>query len=55
MEKFSERFLEDGLRYEISDFLSFINGNKKNGFKLTPEDSVVMAGVMEGFLRERKK
>ncbi len=55
VEKFSERFLEDGLRYEISDFLSFINGNKKNGFKLTPEDSVVMAGVMEGFLRERKK
>ncbi|MCI8949004.1 MAG: Gfo/Idh/MocA family oxidoreductase [Lachnospiraceae bacterium] len=53
VEKFSERFLEDGLRYEISDFLSLINGNKKNGFKLTPEDSVVMAEVMEEFLREK--
>ncbi len=53
VEKFSERFLGSGLRYEISDFLSMINGNDKNGFKLTPEESGAMAGVMEQFMERR--
>lgn len=53
VEKFSERFLGSGLRYEISDFLSMINGNDKNGFKLTPEESEAMAGVMEQFMERR--
>lgn len=53
VEKFSERFLGSGLRYEISDFLSMINGNDKNGFKLTPEESEAMAGVMEQFMDRR--
>lgn len=53
VEKYSDRFLEDGLRYEISDFLSMINGNTKSGFKLTRSDSVAMADVMERFLKER--
>lgn len=54
VEKYSDRFLEDGLRYEISDFLSMINGNMKSGFKLTRGDSIAMADVMERFLKENR-
>ena len=50
VEKFSERFLGDGLRYEISDFLSMINGNSRSEYKLTRGDSTALAGVMERFL-----
>ena len=52
VEKHSERFLGDGLRYEISDFLSMINGRGDNGFKLTRGESVALAGIMERFLEE---
>ena len=52
VEKYSERFLGDGLRYEISDFLSMINGASKNGFKLTRGESTALAGIMERFLLE---
>lgn len=57
VEKYSERFLGDGLRYEISDFLSMINGNGNSEFKLTRGESVTLARVMEEFMRveERKK
>ena len=50
VEKYSERFLGDGLRYEIRDFLNMVNGNDKSGFKLTRSESIVMAGIMEKFL-----
>ena len=52
VDKYSERFLGDGLRYEISDFLSMINGNTKNGFKLPRGESIALAGIMERFLFE---
>ena len=55
VDKYSERFLGDGLRYEISDFLSMINGDRKNGFKLTRGESVALAGVMERFLQENRQ
>ena len=54
VEKFSDRFLGEGLRYEISDFLSMINGSSKNEFKLTRGESTTMAGIMEQFLRENR-
>lgn len=54
IEKFSDRFLGDGLRYEISDFLSMINGSSKNDFKLTRGESTAMAGIMEKFLKENR-
>ena len=50
VEKYSERFLGDGLRYEISDFLSTINGTGSSAFKLTRGESVALAGVMEAFM-----
>ena len=54
VDKYSDRFLGDGLRYEISDFLSTINGSNKNEFKLVRNDSIVMAGIMESFLKENR-
>lgn len=55
VEKYSERFQGEGLRYEISDFLSMINGSNQSEFKLTRGESVVMAGVMEQFLRGERE
>lgn len=52
VEKYSEIFLGDGLRYEISDFLSMINGSSNSEFKLTRGESAAMAGIMEKFLKE---
>lgn len=52
VEKFSDRFLGEGLRYEVSDFLSMINGNSKSEFKLTRGESIIMAETMERFLGE---
>lgn len=52
VDKYSERFLGDGLRYEVSDFLSMINGDSKNGFKLTRGESIALADIMERFLRK---
>ena len=54
IERFSERFLGDGLRYEISDLLSMINGDTRRDFKLTRGDSETMAGIMEQFLKENR-
>lgn len=54
IEKYSDRFLGDGLRYEISDFLSMINGSDKCKFKLTRSESVAFADVMEKFLSEER-
>lgn len=54
VDKYSERFLGDGLRYEISDCLSLITGNNNCEFKLTREESVVLAEVMERFLEMRR-
>ena len=54
VEKYSDRFLGDGLRYEISDFLSMINGSSKSEFKLTRSESVAFADVMERFLNENR-
>ncbi|MCM1174229.1 MAG: Gfo/Idh/MocA family oxidoreductase [Blautia sp.] len=52
VEKYSETFLGDGLRYEISDFLSMINGSSNSEFKLTRGESAVMAEIMEKFIEE---
>lgn len=52
VEKYSERFLGDGLRYEIRDFLNMISGSSNSDFKLTRGESVVMADIVERFLRQ---
>lgn len=50
VEKYSERFLGDGLRYEIKDFLNMMNGNDKSAFKLTRSESIATADIMEKFM-----
>lgn len=52
-EKFFTKFLGDGLRYEVGDFVSVINGYNEKSFKLKREESIVLAELIEGFLRER--
>lgn len=52
VDKYSEIFLGDGLRYELSDFLLMLNDKEKNGFKLTRGESVALAGIMERFMDE---
>jgi predicted dehydrogenase len=51
VEKYSERFLGDGLRYEISDLLNQIKGNEKSEFKLTRDESITMADIMYKFMK----
>ena len=55
VEKYSEIFLGDGLRYEISDFLSMINGRENSEFKLTRGESIALAGIMEWFMSVEKR
>lgn len=54
-EKFFYKFLRDGLRYEISDFVAAVNGNEKKEHKLKMEDSVALAKVMERYIFEERK
>lgn len=55
VEKHFTKFLGEGLRYEISDFAYMIQGHQGRTHKLTHEESIAMAGVMEKFLKERNK
>lgn len=50
VDRYSELFMGDGLRYEISNFLYMINKSDKDNFKLTRSESVAMAGIMETFM-----
>lgn len=52
-EKYFSKFLKDGLRYEMGDFISSINGYEEKQFKLTKGESIALAGIMEQFLETR--
>ncbi|MBS6642252.1 MAG: Gfo/Idh/MocA family oxidoreductase [Clostridiaceae bacterium] len=54
-ERYFVKFLGEGLRYEISDFVSAINGNIKSDYKLRPYESIIIAKIMEIFLMENRK
>lgn len=54
IDKYSEIFLGDGLRYEISDLLARINHMEKNDFKLSRGESIALSGIMEQFIRENR-
>lgn len=54
-EKYFFKFLGQGLRYEISDFVYMINGHQGRSYKFTPEESIAIAGVMEKFLEKREQ
>ena len=54
IEKYSETFLGDGLRYEINDFLMQLTNRGVNDFKLTRSESVAMSAAMEQFIKEQR-
>lgn len=45
----------DGFRYEIAEFLTKINGTGGNDYKLTAEESIAMARVVEEFMKIRRE
>lgn len=51
IETYEPTFQGDGFRYEISEFVSKINGYGKNGYKLTAEEAIAMAEVTEAFMK----
>lgn len=55
IDKYSERFIGYGLRYEIKDFLNMINGNDKSDFKLTRGESAAIAEIMEKFMNHENR
>jgi len=55
VETYEPNFQGDGLRYEISEFISKINGYGKNGYKLTAEESIAMSGITEQFMKKRQE
>lgn len=52
IEKYSDSFKGEGLRYEISNFLSSVSGDSRGEFKLTRGESTAMADVIERFRKE---
>ena len=44
----------DGFRYEIAEFLTKINGTGGNDYKLTADESIAMAKVVELFMNNRR-
>ncbi len=53
-EQYTAKFLGDGLRYELSEFVSLIHNGKRSSYKFTEEESIAMAGVVEKFLETRR-
>ena len=53
-EKYFSKFLNDGLRYEVGDFVSSINGFSEKHFKMTKGESIALAEIMEKFLETRE-
>ena len=54
VETYEPAFQGDGLRYEISAFVSKINKCEKDGYKLTKEESLAMAKTTEQFMKKRE-
>ena len=52
-EVYKTKFLGPGLRYEISEFVSRINGYSKDTERLSEEESCAMVEIMEKFLGDR--
>lgn len=52
-EQYTAKFLGDGLRYELSEFVSLIHNGERKSYKFTEEESIAMAGVVEKFMETR--
>jgi hypothetical protein len=53
-ENFSAPFPGYGMRFEIADFIRNINEPAMRNYKLSREDSIAMARIMEMFLDSKK-
>lgn len=53
-EQYTAKFLGDGLRYELSEFVSLIHNGERKSYKFTEEESIAMASVIEKFMETRK-
>jgi len=53
-ESFSAPFPGYGMRFEVSDFIRNITEPAARNYKLTPDDSIAMAGIIERFLKVRE-
>lgn len=54
IEEYKPSFVGDGLRYEIGDFVSRINGRNNHTLRLTEEETIAMAGIVERFMEKRQ-
>lgn len=41
------------MRYEISEFIAKIRGTGEKSYKLTPEESISITGIVEKFVKSR--
>ena len=55
IESYDPPFRGDGLRYEISEFIRKIIGFSRNGYKLTAEESIFMAEIIEKYTEYKNK
>lgn len=53
-DKYFTKFLGEGLRYEISDFVSVLNGYEGKTFKLRKEESIKLAALMDEYITFRR-
>jgi len=51
---YEPKFQGDGYRYEISEFVSKINGVEKNSYKLTADEAIFMAEITEKYMDHKK-
>ncbi|MBR0401146.1 MAG: glycerol-3-phosphate cytidylyltransferase, partial [Lachnospiraceae bacterium] len=54
IDRISMEYVGDGLRYEISEFVGRIQGYSHTDLQLTQDESVLLARIMEDFLRNRE-
>lgn len=55
IDNYEPRFQGDGLRYEMSEFVSKINHVEKSAYKLTEEEIVAISELTELFMEKRAK
>lgn len=53
IEHYEPKFIGDGLRYEINEFLSKIRGVGEQSYKLTAGESIAITGIVEEFVKRR--
>lgn len=53
VDHYEPKFVGDGLRYEISEFIAKIRGFGEKSYKLTSGESIAITGIVEEFVKQR--